>query len=191
MAISEYQKAVRINPWEQTYYQNLAKIYQDVTLLIPDKIQRIRLLEKSVAVYKKHLELVPQDALSHNGLGVGYVHMAEQLSDQSYYQLAQESFQRSVERAPYFLEPYINLGTVLYRLGKKEEALQSYDKALQVNPYVPLIYLNLGNLYAQEGEIRKAIGYWQDALDLDPNLGEARRNIEMNRKFIEEPLGKE
>ncbi len=191
LAISEYGKAVRINPWEQTYYQNLAKIYQDVALLISDKAQRIRLLEESMAVYKKHLDLVPQDALSHNGLGIGYVHMAEQLPDQAYYQLAKESFQHSIEKAPYFQEPYINLGTVLYRLGKKEGALQSYDKALQVNPYVPLIYLNLGNLYAQEGEIRKAIGYWQDALDLDPNFEEARRNIEMNRKFIEESLGKE
>jgi len=191
LAISEYQKAVKINPWEQTYYQNLAKIYQDVGLLIPDKTQRIGFLEKSVAVYKKHLDLVPQDALSHNGLGVGYVHLAEQLSDQSYYQLAQESFERSIQRAPYFQEPYINLGTVFYLLGDKEEALQSYDKALQVNPYVPLVYLNLGNLYAQEGEMRKAIGYWQDALDLDPNYEEARRNIEMNRKFVEGHSGRE
>ena len=191
LAISEYQKAVRISPWEQTYYQNLAKIYQEVGLLIQDKTQRIRLLEKSVAVYKKHLELVPQDALSHNGLGIGYMHLAEQLSDQSYYHLAKESFQRSIQMAPYFQEPYINLGTVFYRLGKKEEALQSYDKALQVNRYVPLIYLNLGNLYAQEGEIKKAIGYWRDALDLDPNFEEAKRNIERNREFIEEHWGKE
>jgi len=191
LAISEYQKAVKIAPWEQAYYQNLAKIYYDVALLIPDRTQRIGLLEKSVAVYKKHLHLVPQDALSHNGLGVGYVRLAEQLSDQSYYCLAQESFQDSIQMAPYFLEPHINLGTVLYRLGKKKEALQSYDKALQVNPYVPLVYLNLGNLYAQEGEMRKAIAYWRDALDLDPNFQEARRNIEMNRKFIEELSGKE
>jgi len=191
LAISEYEKAVKINPWEQTYYQNLAKVYQDVALLIPGVTQRAELLKKSVAVYKKHLDLVPQDALSHNGLGVGYVHMAEQLSDQSYYQLAKESFQNSIQMAPYFLEPYINLGTVLYFLGKKEEALQSYDKALQVNPYMPLIYLNLGNLYAQEGEIRKAIGYWQDALDLDPKYEEARRNIERNRNLLKEYLGKE
>ena len=191
LAISEYQKAVRISPWEQTYHQNLAKIYQDVALLIPDKTQRIRLLEESVAVYKKHLDMVPQNALSHNGLGVAYMHIAEELSDESYYQLAKESFQCSIQMAPYFLEPHINLGTVLYRLGKKEEALQSYDRALQVNPYVPLIYLNLGNLYAQEGEMRKAIGYWRDALDLDPNLEQARRNIERNRKFIDELSGKE
>jgi len=191
LAISEYEKAIKINPWEQTYYQNLAKIYQDAGLMIPDKTRRIELLGKSVAVYKKHLELVPQDALSHNGLGVGYVHMAEQLSSESYYQLAKESFQNSIKMAPYFLQPYINLGSVLYLLGKKEEALQSYDKALQVNPYVPLIYFNLGNLYAQEGDIRKAIGYWQDALDLDPNYEEARRNIKRNRNFIEEPSGKE
>jgi len=190
LAISEYEKAVKINPWEQTYYQNLAKVYQDVALLIPDRTQRVELLKKSVAVYKKHLGLVPQDGLSHNGLGVGYVHMAEELSDESYYQLAKESFQNSIQTAPYFLEPYINLGSVLYFLGRKEEALQSYDKALQVNPYMPLIYLNLGNLYAQEGEIRKAIGYWQDVLDLDPKCEEARRNIEMNRKFVEERSGK-
>jgi len=191
VAISEYQKAVKINPWEQTYYQNLAKIYQDVALVIPDRMQRIGLLEKSVAMYKRHLELVPQDALSHNGLGVGYVYMAEQLSDEKYYQLARDSFQLSIQMAPYFLEPYINLGTTLYLLGKKEEALQSYGKALRVNPYAPLIYLNLGNLYAQEGEIRKAIGYWQDALELDPNFEEARRNIEMNENFVEERSGKE
>lgn len=191
LAISEYQRAVEIAPWEQTYYQNLAKVCLNVAPVVPDETQKIRLLEKSVAVYKTHLELIPQDAMSHHGLGVAYMHMAEQLSNQSYYQLAQESFQRSIQMAPYFLEPYINLGTVLYRLGRKEEALQSYDKALQVNPYVPLVYLNMGNLYAQEGEIRKAIGYWQDALDLDPNFQEARRNIEMNRKLIEEPSGKE
>jgi len=191
LAISEYEKAVEISPWEQTYYQNLAKVYQDVAVLIPDGAQRIGLLQKSVAVYKKHLGLVPQDALSHNGLGVAYVHMAEQLSDQSYYQLAKESFQHSIQMAPYFLQPYTNLGTVLYILGKKEEAIQSYGRALQVNPYAPLIYLNLGNLYAQEGEIRKAIGYWQDVLDLDPNCEEARRNIEMNKRFIGQLSGKE
>jgi len=191
LAISEYEKAVRVNPWEQTYYQNLAKVYQDAGLIIRDTTQRTRVFEKSLALYKKHLTLVPQDALSHNGLGVGYVHMAEQLSSQEYYELAKKSFQASIQMAPYFVEPYINLGTVLYLLGEKEEALQIYAKALKVNPYVPLIYFNLGNLYAQEGEMRKAIGYWQDALDLDPKYEEARINIERNRGFIDESSGKE
>jgi len=183
IAINNYARAIQVNPYEQTYYQNLGKIFITRAEVTRDKTQKVAMLEASVKVYRKHLGLIPQDALSWNGLGIAYMNMAE-VTDQNKYYEAEVCFRQAIEYAPVFLEPYINLGTVLYLTDRKQDALSIYEKAIDIDPLSPLIYFNLGNIYAQEGEMKKAISYWQDALDLEPGYQQAKINIELNERSV-------
>ena len=45
-----------------------------------------------------------------------------------------EMYQQAIKMKPNFFEAYGNLGTVLQRQGKLEEAIASYQKGLSINP---------------------------------------------------------
>jgi O-antigen ligase/Flp pilus assembly protein TadD len=179
-AIRYYKTAISNNPYEQTYYQNLGKIYIARASEEANKENKIKFLEFSVKSYHKHVTLVPQDALSWNGLGIAQMNLAEVTGQSAYYRDAERSFRAAIGQAPQFLEPYINLGSQLYMTGKKQEAVSVYKEALEIDSREPLIYFNMGNMYAQEGDMNRAKSYWQDALDLNPNFEQAKLNIEAN-----------
>lgn len=181
-AIRNYSTAISLNPYEQTYYQNLGKVLITRSEIENDKETKILFLNDSVKTYTKHLSLIPQDALSWNGLGIAYMNLSDASGKNEYFYQAEKSFNEAISYAPVFLEPHINLGSVCYVTGKTKQALEMYSKALDIDSRNPLIYFNLGNIYAQEGNIKKAISFWQDALDLDPNYIQARINIDRNTK---------
>lgn len=173
-AIAEYRMAVNINAAEQTYYQNLAKAY----LTRAEKTASVPLRDKDISsaieLYRQHLKLVPQDALSWNGLGIAFL----QSGSAAVIPAAQEAFRHAIVEAPAFLEPHINLGTIAFGEGKADEAFGWYEKARLIEPREPLIYFNMGNMYAQKGNMDKAMKCWYDALDVEPSYRAAQVNIE-------------
>jgi tetratricopeptide (TPR) repeat protein len=70
-----------------------------------------------------------------------------------------------------------NLGNVLMRQGKTEEATGHYVRALQIRPYFPRAHNNLGKALARQGKTEEAIGHYMKALQLKPELPEAHNNL--------------
>jgi len=70
-----------------------------------------------------------------------------------------------------------NLGNVLARQGKTEEAIGHFARALQMRPYFPNAHNNLGKALARQGKTEEAIGHYLKALQLKPNLPEAHNNL--------------
>lgn len=169
-AIDEYRMAVTINPMEQTYYQNLAKAYLTRAEKENSGTESVSDISKAVDIYRRHLTLVPQDALSWNGLGIALLQAGKPAD-------AQAAFLRALEEAPSFLEPHINLGTIAFDSGRAAEAFAWYEKALRIEPREPLIFFNMGNMHAQQGDMERALKCWYDALDVDPSYSPAQENI--------------
>jgi protein O-mannosyl-transferase len=69
-----------------------------------------------------------------------------------------------------------NLGIILERAGRLNEALVHYDRALQIQPSARACY-NLGVILRRQGKPDEAMAQFERALRLDPNFADARNNL--------------
>ena len=60
-----------------------------------------------------------------------------------------------------------NLGVVLGRVGREDEAIEHYRQALRINPKYAAPHCNLGLLMALRGDYARAIEHYREALRLD------------------------
>jgi tetratricopeptide (TPR) repeat protein len=74
------------------------------------------------------------------------------------YPRAEAVYRRYVEQHPTSAEGLSNLGAVLARLERFEEAIESYDKALHYNPKLSRVYFNLGVACLRAGQYARAVG---------------------------------
>jgi Flp pilus assembly protein TadD len=70
-----------------------------------------------------------------------------------------------------------NLGVVLLRLGKIEEATVHFRKAVIIKPDYAEAHNSLGVALVFKGKNEKAIAHLQEALRLKPDYALARRNL--------------
>ena len=76
----------------------------------------------------------------------------------------------------------VNLGNVLFREGRNEEAADRYRAALALNPRLAEVHNNLGVLLAQVGRLSEAEAEFEAAVRLKPGYREARDNLERARR---------
>lgn len=69
---------------------------------------------------------------------------------------------------------FSNLGTVLKRMGRTDEAIEAYTMALNITPYSTAMLLNRGTLYLDKGLDSKAYVDFCNVIDLIPENIEAR-----------------
>jgi Ca-activated chloride channel homolog len=106
---------------------------------------------------------------------------------------ALESFDQSVARRPDDPRLRFNLADALYKNGKYQEAVAAFQ-ALAGNDGSPLAgpaRFNLGNALFQQGNYPAAIAAYRGALDLVPDDLDARRNLELALRAIEEQKKKQ
>jgi len=70
-----------------------------------------------------------------------------------------------------------NLGVVLAREGKMEEAMAHYTGVLRIHPGLVHARNNIGGILFQEGKIQEAIAHHHEALRINPNLPEAHYSL--------------
>jgi tetratricopeptide (TPR) repeat protein len=70
-----------------------------------------------------------------------------------------------------------NLGFVLARQGRTEEAIGRYREALRINPEFEEAHVNLGAAYLQQGRTEEAIGCYREALRIKPDFAQAHNNL--------------
>ena len=71
---------------------------------------------------------------------------------------------------------HINLGYVLFKEGKNQEAIDHYNKAIQIMPGNILIYNNRGNAYAKSGRYELALQDFNEAIRLKPDYTDSYFN---------------
>ncbi len=88
-----------------------------------------------------------------------------------------EAYQRALEKKPTWFELHINLGTLFYERGKRDEATRCYRQAVELNPASPLAQFNLGSLLDELGQYATAREHLRRAVQLKPDYPDAHYNL--------------
>ena len=133
-AISEYQKAIGMNPQLVSAYNGLGLAY---TML--------ERYSEAVIAQQKALELQPDLAKAYAGLGLTYFR-------QNVLESALEHYRHAVALDPEFLEARLKIGIILLNQERYTEAIDTYLAILDIKPNDPEVYYNLGLCYAHQAK---------------------------------------
>lgn len=88
-----------------------------------------------------------------------------------------EAYRRALELDPGFADAHCNLGTLLYNLGRRDEAGACFREALELAPAHPEAHFNLANVLEEVGRDESALAHYKRALEADPFFADARLNL--------------
>ncbi|GBG61766.1 hypothetical protein CBR_g23280 [Chara braunii] len=89
---------------------------------------------------------------------------------------ALEDYTKSIQLAPYAIDPVLNRGVVLESLGRYEEAAMDYKAVLDADPRDPAAWNNLGNVMGALGKWDDAVVDYKTAWQLAPEFSFAAAN---------------
>lgn len=107
----------------------------------------------------------PQNAFDWNALGNSYANRQD-------YDKAINAYKRSIELDPSFGQPYCNLGSVLFHIGKNESAVLVLKKSLdylETPEEKALSWNRLGDVYRRLRDYGKAMAAYQKGSQLNPD----------------------
>ena len=109
------------------------------------------------------------------------------------YAAAQTAFQAATFQKPDNPVSHYNLGTVLYRRGRFDEAGQAFREALarhsrktESTLNLAHIYYNLGNAEFKTGDVGRAIDAYRHALRLNPQDADAQHNLALALRLAQQ-----
>jgi len=98
-------------------------------------------------------------------IGLGRTHEAEQ------------GFSRAIKLNPDYPDAHVNMGNMLQKQGKLDQAIAAYQRALAIKSDHPDACYNMGNAQAERGKLDEAIASYRRALALRPDYAEAQFSI--------------
>ena len=158
-AAAELQAAIDVNPYNSSWYFNLA-----LTLEAMDDQQSAH------GAYEAAIKLAPDDTEVLNCSGVNLTSLGR-------YEDALRIFERIEEMDPAFEPSYCNRIVVYTEMGDYENAELMFYLARLFKDKCPLCYYNVGSTFHARGDHDKAIDCWRQTLKLDPAHREAHVRI--------------
>ncbi|HEY3188466.1 MAG TPA: tetratricopeptide repeat protein, partial [Solirubrobacteraceae bacterium] len=70
-----------------------------------------------------------------------------------------------------------NLGLLLHRMGRYDEARAAYDTAVARDPTCAEAAYNLGSLAEDQGDVELGIAHYRRALEVSPDYADAHFNL--------------
>jgi len=200
-AISNFRKAIEINPGISDFHNNLgaALTYKGKYVeAIPYYLQAIKLspgkckyynnlgnafLEigestRAVENYRMAIKLSPGNADFHDSLGLAYINqnkMTEAITE----------FQKALAIQPRHVKALKHLAVVMLVQDRNDEAIVHLTKALAVDQTDPEIYNNIGIALVKKNLLREALVNFQNAIALKPEYIEAINNKNKVVKMIQ------
>ena len=183
-ALSDYNKAIEINPGYPEAYDGRGNVYRqqgDFTKALPEYNKAIAInpnyskayfnrgflfynqdnLIQALSDYNKAIAINPENAEALNNRGIVYYNQGDLTK-------AISDYNKSIEKAPYYVEAYYNRGIVYDQEGFFTQALSDYNKTIEINPNVEGAYYNRGLLFAKQGNYAKAIFDFTKAIEMTP-----------------------
>lgn len=115
--------------------------------------------------------VIPIERESANTL---YERAGELDEDPSTFETAETLYKRAVKLDPSMAIAWTNLGNVLHRQGKTQEAVAAYQRALQIRPAQVEALYNMG-VVVENAE--QSIQWFERALTSDPNHADAHFHL--------------
>lgn len=97
---------------------------------------------------------------------VSYRQQGYETQQRGDYANALALYQKAAALDPAYPTPLNDMGILLEREGRLQEAEQAYKQALAANPNYVEVYANLAMLYERLGDREKAIYYWMKRYEL-------------------------
>jgi len=82
----------------------------------------------------------------------------------------------TVAKRPENARAHNNLGEVLFKAGRKTEALQQYQEAVRLKPADPDYHYNLATALSDTGRVQESLGQFEETLQLVPDYAPAHLN---------------
>lgn len=101
------------------------------------------------------------------------------------YEQALRFFEQETRRNPDSAWAYLGLGSSLYRLGRFEESRKAFEEALRRKSTAEGWY-DLGNAFFRSERFQDAVESYRRALEIDPNDQDARYNLELALRKLQE-----
>ncbi len=95
--------------------------------LLGDKYFESSKFNQAIEIYKKVLELNPNDIDTYNDLGLAYHYLGKS-------NLSVDTLRKGTEVMPTYQRVWLSLGFVLMSMGRNEEAKTALEKAAELNP---------------------------------------------------------
>jgi tetratricopeptide (TPR) repeat protein len=124
------------------------------------------------AVLRAGIEQYPQTVALRNNLAV-VLEVMGRLED------AEEILRGAAGEGLVIPQIFKNLGDLLYRTGRYDDAWEAYERAIKLDPELgDDVYFKLGNIAYRRMDHEKASAMWRMTLQLNPDHQLARTNIE-------------
>jgi len=157
-AISDYNKAIELNPKYALAYNNRGFAYYNLGQHT-----------KAISDLTKAIELNPKFAEAYNNRGVVYRSLGQVTK-------AIFDYSKAIELNPKFAKAYYNRGIDYANLGQYTRAISDFSKAIELNPKYAEAYQIRGAVYGNLGQYTQAISDFTKAIELDPKYAEAYNN---------------
>ena len=189
LALSDYNKAIQINPNYVKPYNNRGLIYQQdekLDLALSDYNRAIAIdpelaeayynrgiayyfqgkLDLALSDYNRSLRINPDYAQVYSNRGIVY-------AERGQLDLALSDYNRSLEINPDYAITYYNRGILNYSKGKSDLALFDFNKAIAINSNYVEAYINRGVVYYSQGKLDLALSDFNKAIAINPKLEQA------------------
>jgi tetratricopeptide (TPR) repeat protein len=98
-------------------------------------------------------------------------------ADPAQWEDAIAAYRRVVAIDPTYAAAWNNLGLLLHRMGRLDEAGKAYESALDQDATCCEAVYNLGSLAEDRGDLDEAVRRYRHALDLSPDYADAHFNL--------------
>ena len=170
-AISDYTKAIEINPNFVSVYYNRGNAYSN-----------LKDYYGAISDYTKAIEINPNFADAYNNRG-------NQKSNLKDYNGAIADFTKAIEINPNFAYPYYNRGTAKSNLKDYNGAIADYTKAIEINPNFADAYKNRGSVKGYLKDYYSAIADFNKAIEINPNYADAYFNRAVGKYKLKDYYG--
>jgi|GEM_PF-835327 len=85
------------------------------------------------------------------------------------YPGAEELYRQAIAVEPTFFPAQLNLGILLFKMGRFDDAIKECSKAVALDPNHPSAHFHLGNAYYAKMWWEEALVEYDRVLQLDPN----------------------
>lgn len=117
--------------------------------------------DRSLAEFKKAIEIKPNYADAYHNAGNVYHEMGKDAEAISSYQLA-------IKYNPNLWQSYQNIAAIYFINKQYDKALENVQKAIRINPKNLQLRINLGIIFLTTGQKEKAKEVFQQVLSADP-----------------------
>ena len=159
-AISEYRKAIALNPNSPIIYNRLGVAYSE-----------LKQYDAALDAYQKALALSPMTAEPYYNMGLVYLKQGD-------LPRALKAFKRATTINAEWEDAYTGLGEVYLKQGDLGQAAHAYRQATRLNPNGnPNAILGLGKTYVKQGRLDDAITAVEKAIEIQVDNTEAHYQL--------------